>query len=314
MSNMLDRAPGPGTPSSMTDSTSRRDNGPPNAFRYEDAFSRNIGWITRDEQQSLRAKTVAIAGMGGVGGAHLLTLARLGIGSFRISDFDRFEIANFNRQVGATVSNLGVEKAEAMRRMALDINPELDIRVADKGINAQNVDEFLDCADLYLDGIDFFAVDARRLLFGACTRKGIPAVTAAPLGMSVALLNFLPGRMSFEEYFRLDGQPRAEQLLRFIVGLAPRALHAKYLVDPSTVDIENEKGPSTPMAVDLCAGLAATNVLKILLGRGPVVAAPRSICFDAYRNRFIQTWRPGGNRNLLQRLILAVARRSFRKA
>ena len=51
-------------------------------FNYEKAFSRNIGWITKEEQQVLRGKKVAIAGAGGVGGVHLLTLARLGVGNF----------------------------------------------------------------------------------------------------------------------------------------------------------------------------------------------------------------------------------------
>ena len=48
------------------------------SFDYHRAFSRNIGWVTRAEQDLLRKKRVAIAGMGGVGGIHLLTLARLG--------------------------------------------------------------------------------------------------------------------------------------------------------------------------------------------------------------------------------------------
>lgn len=73
-------------------------------FNYEEAFSRNLGWITEREREILRHKTVAIAGMGGVGGAHALTLARLGICHFHISDMDHFELANFNRQAGAFMS------------------------------------------------------------------------------------------------------------------------------------------------------------------------------------------------------------------
>ena len=46
-------------------------------FDYDTAFSRNLGWVTEAEQGLLRGKRVAIAGMGGVGGVHLLTLARL---------------------------------------------------------------------------------------------------------------------------------------------------------------------------------------------------------------------------------------------
>jgi molybdopterin/thiamine biosynthesis adenylyltransferase len=281
------------------------------SFNVSEAFSRNIGWVTREEQAALAHKRVAIAGMGGVGGSHLLTLARLGIGGFNLSDYDSYEAANFNRQAGARVSTIGRPKVQVMSEMARDINPTLTLREFDQGVTPENVHEFLDGADVYLDGVDFFAVEARRMLFAACTERGIPAVTAAPLGMGVALLSFLPGKMSFEEYFRLEGQPRDEQLLRFLVGLAPAHLHAGYLVDPSTVDLENEKGPSTPMAADLCAGLAATEVLKILLGRGKVLAAPWGLHFDAFRGKFRKTWRPWGNRNWVQRLMLAVARRQF---
>jgi tRNA A37 threonylcarbamoyladenosine dehydratase len=72
-------------------------------FDYDQAFDRNIGWLSAAEQREFRHCKVAIAGCGGVGGAHLLTLARLGIGRFAIADADTFELANFNRQVGATV-------------------------------------------------------------------------------------------------------------------------------------------------------------------------------------------------------------------
>ena len=96
-------------------------------FNYDEAFSRNIGWVTRAEQAALRGKRIAIAGMGGVGGVHLLTLARLGIGAFNIADMDSFDVVNFNRQAGASMASLGRPKAEVMAEMARDINPELDI-------------------------------------------------------------------------------------------------------------------------------------------------------------------------------------------
>lgn len=281
-------------------------------FDYSTAFSRNIGWVTSQEQTILRAKRVAIAGLGGVGGSHLLTLSRLGIGAFHLSDFDNFELANFNRQAGASLSSLGQKKADVLTKMARDINPELDIEMFPEGVRSDNIYDFLKGVDLYIDGLDFFAVKARRAVFAACAEQGIPAVTAAPLGMGVALLNFLPGGMSFEEYFLLEGQTEEEQLVRFLIGLSPAMLQGRYLVDPSTVDLTGHRGPSTPMACELCAGVAATQGLKILLGRGKVVAAPWGLHFDAYRNRLARTWRPWGNRNPVQRLGLAVARRQFR--
>ncbi len=198
-------------------------NGAPcNPFSYEEAFSRNIGWLTRQEQDRLRHKRVAIAGLGGVGGVHLLTLCRLGIGKFHLADFDTFDLANFNRQAGATVSTLGQNKLDVMIRQARDINPELDITGFADGVTQDNLGDFLDGVDLYVDGLDFFAFEARQQVFAACAAKGIPAVTAAPLGMGAAVLNFLPGGMSFEDYFRLNDGTEAEKPLRFPHGARAR--------------------------------------------------------------------------------------------
>lgn len=283
-----------------------------NPFNYQQAFSRNIGWVTESEQAQLQNSKVAIAGLGGVGGSHLLTLSRLGIGRFHIADLDIFEQPNFNRQAGAYMHAVGRPKAEVLAEMARGINPDLQMSVFDQGVSDDNLDAFLDGVDLYIDGLDFFAVDIRRKMFNACTQKGIPAITAAPLGMGVALLCFLPGKMTFEEYFLLEGQPRDEQLVRFLVGLSPAMLQLGYLVDESRVDFHAEKGPSTAMACELCAGVAATNALKVLLKRGDVVAAPFGLHFDAYKNKLAKTWRPGGNNNPLQKLVMSVARRKLK--
>lgn len=282
-------------------------------FAYEAAFARNIGWVTEAEQRSLRGKRVAIAGMGGVGGVHLVTLSRLGIGAFNLSDFDTFDLVNFNRQAGAMMSTLGRPKVEVLAEMARDINPEADIRVFPDGVSQANLDDFLKGADLYVDGLDFFCFEARRATFAACGRLGVPAVTAAPLGLGTAFLAFLPGRMSFEEYFCLEGCDEEEMAIRFLLGLSPRMLQRPYLADASRVNLSEHRGPSTVAACQLCAGVTAAEALKILLNRGGVKAAPWGYQFDAYRNRFVTTWRPGGNRNPLQRAALAIARGQLRR-
>lgn len=282
-----------------------------NPFHYEQAFSRNIGWVTPAEQQQLRGKRIAIAGGGGVGGVHLLTLARLGVTHFHIADFDSFDIPNFNRQVGAMMSTVGQPKADVLARMARDINPEIDIKIFPEGVNSGNLDAFLSGVDLYVDALDFFAFDARQQTFAACGRLAIPAITAAPLGMGAALLNFMPGKMTFEEYFGWGDLPEEEKALRFVVGLAPGGLHRSYLMVPGSVSFAERRGPSTIMACQLCAGIIATESLKILLGRGDVLAAPWGMQFDAYRNKLKRTWRPGGNRHPIQRLAIAIGRRQF---
>lgn len=281
-------------------------------FDYGQAFSRNIGWLTLDEQQRLARSRVAVAGLGGVGGAHVLTLARLGIGAFKIADFDSFEVHNFNRQAGAFVSSLGMPKASVLARMALDINPQADVDVFEQGVTSANLDQFLAGVDVYVDGIDFFAVEARRMIFAACHARGIPAITAAPLGMGVSLLYFSPAGMSFEQYFRLEGRSRQEQYARFIAGLSPAMLQRRYLVAPEAVNFAEKRGPSTVMACDLCAGVTGTAVLKLLLGRGKLRRAPWAMQFDAYRQMLSFTWRPFGNANPLQQLLLALIRPHLR--
>lgn len=281
-------------------------------FAYADAFDRNLGWFTDREQDNLKGKTVAIAGMGGVGGVHLLTLARLGIANFHIADLDSFELPNFNRQVGAMMSTLDQPKVEVLARMAKDINPECRIVEFPAGVSAQNLDDFLKGVDLFIDGFDFFVLDIRRKTFARCRELGIPAVTAAPVGMGVAFLLFSKDGMSFEDYFRFEGRSELRQYIHFLMGLAPSGMHRAYLVDPTRLDIARRKAPSTIIGVELCAAHTAAQVAKILLGRGEVKPAPFHYHFDSYLNKFQAGRRPGNN-GLLQRLKGDTVEKMLRK-
>ena len=282
-------------------------------FGYEEAFGRNLGWLTEGEQQRLRDRTVGVAGLGGVGGSHVLALARLGIGGLRLADPDAFELANFNRQAGANLDTLGRGKLDVLSDMARRIDPELRLGGFPEGLTEANLDAFLDGTDLVLDGLDFFLLDIRARLFDRCAERGIPVVTAAPLGMGTALLTFLPDGPRFEDYFRLAGLSPERRQVNFLAGLAPRGLHRPYLMDPSRVDFASGAGPSTVMGCELCAGVAATEALKLLLGRGPVRAVPRYQHFDAYRGRWVRGWLPGGNGNPLQALRCRIGYRVFHR-
>ncbi|MBL0351118.1 MAG: ThiF family adenylyltransferase [Elusimicrobia bacterium] len=281
-------------------------------FSRDAAFSRTLGWVTAPELERLRTARVAVAGLGGVGGGHVLALARLGVGRLALADFDRFEIHNFNRQSGAFCSTVGQTKLEVLSRMARDINPEMDLRAFPDGVTETNVDAFLDGVDLYIDGLDFFQLEIRRKVFAACRARGIPAVTAAPLGFGTAMITFLPDGMSFESYFRLEGRSEPERYARFLVGLSPALLHIKYLVDPLAVDFAQRRGPSTGVACELCSAVAVAQALKLLLKRGPVRGAPWILQFDAYRQVARWSYRPGGNANPLQRLLIHLIQRRLK--
>lgn len=283
------------------------------SFDYSSAFSRNVGWVTEAEQAKLKKCRVAIGGLGGVGGVHLLTLARLGIGAFNIADFDVFDIVNFNRQVGATMSALGRPKLDVMSEMLYDINPEAKLNAFTTGVQDENLDSFLGGVDIYVDGLDFFAFDARKKTFAACEARGIPVVTAAPLGLGTALLVFGPEGMSFEDYFGFEGCDEMEMAIRFLVGLSPAMLQRGYVADMARVNLAERRGPSCIAACQLCAGVAAVEVLKLALGRPGVKFAPWGSQFDAYRMRYVRTWRPAGYRNPMQRLMRFLVRQQLAK-
>lgn len=280
-------------------------------FSYGQAFARHLGLINAEEQARLRRARVAVLGMGGVGGIHLITLTRLGIGAFHVADPDGFEVANFNRQYGANVRTLGRNKAEVMAEEARAINPELDLRVFAEAVTPANVGAVLDGVDVLVDGIDFFALDTRRLVFREARRRGIWAVTAGPLGFSTAYLVFSPTGMSFDDYFDFDhAVDRLDELIAFLIGLAPAATHRTYM-DLARADPTTGRGPSAGLACHLCSGVAAAEVLKILLGRSPVRPAPSFFQFDAYRQIFIRGGLPGANRHPWRRFKRRLVRKKL---
>ena len=267
---------------------------------YGEAFRRNIGLLTEAEQERIRSSKVAIAGLGGVGGIHLATLARIGVGGFHIADNDVFETANLNRQYGATVASMNRKKTDVMAEVARAINPEARVTAFSEGVTEKNVDEFLSGVGLVVDGIDFFSIDIRRLLFNRARERGVYAVTSGPIGFGSTLQIFAPSGMSFDEYFGInDRMSEMEKIAAFAVGLAPRPFHLRYM-DLSKVDLAAGTAPSLASACALCAALVATEAVKILLQRGSVKAVPHYFQFDPYRRLCKKGYLFWGAKNPLQ--------------
>jgi molybdopterin/thiamine biosynthesis adenylyltransferase len=272
------------------------------SFDYDIAFSRNIGLVTDEEQARLRAASVAVAGLGGVGGGHALALARLGIGRFALADGDRFELPNMNRQAGASVSTLGRLKVDVIAEMVSAINPSAALRRFPGGIDESNVDEFLDGAVAVVDGIDFFGIRARRLLFRRARALGVYAVTAGPIGFSGTLHVFSPNGMTFDEYFDLDDSMTVpEQLIQFGLGVAPKMTQRRYM-PPRALDLRQSRAPSVGSACLLCSALVATEVANLVMCRRLPRVAPAFFQFDP----LTQVYKAGrlrwGNRGPIQRL------------
>lgn len=285
----------------------------PYKFRFsrEKAFSRNIGLISRAELERLKKCCVALPGLGGVGGAYAEILARQGIGRFKIADFDRFEMANLNRQFGASMETMGLSKCDVIAKRIQSIDPEADVTLFRNGISINNIDDFLNGVDVVLDCLDYFAIDTRIMLYRKAYEKNIPVVGAGPLGFGAALQVVLPGRMSFDAYYDIsDDMPQAEKLLRFSVGLAPKGFHLSYM-DTNAVNLREQYGPSSPIGIALCASVAGMETVKILLGWDNVRCLPNFSQYDARRQIWFQGRVKHGNKSLLNRLKLWYVRKKF---
>lgn len=150
-----------------------------NSFVYEEAFSRNLGWVTPSEQQKIKNIVIAIPGVGGVGGHHLHV--RMGFSKFKIDDLDEFEIKNFNRQYGSSLSSIGASKTKTLKGMVLDINPEASVETYDLGVREENIEKFLEGVDIICDGLDLYASHLRSPLYERAHQKGIFVLSAGPL-------------------------------------------------------------------------------------------------------------------------------------
>ena len=278
-------------------------------FDYDLAFSRNHGITSATDQARLKNATFAIAGMGGVGGDYLITLLRAGIGHFKLSDFDAFEMANFNRQYGATMSSIGHKKLDVMVKLALDINPDAQLKTYEEGINEQNVDDFLIGVDVFIDAVEFFEIKIHRLLINACMKRNIPVIFGVPMGFGVGVLVFKSDGMSFDDYFDIDyNAVLGVQALKMALASAPAGFHLKYIL-PAAFDLDSRRAPSIASGCKLATGIVISKAILALLYPRELKSVPYYTCYDARLNRLKNGYLWRGNKNPLQQIKFFIARK-----
>ena len=197
-----------------------------------------------------------------------------------------------------------------MQQMINQINPYAIVRTFKDGINNDNLDDFLNGASVVLDGLDFFAIEERLLLFRRACEKGIFVITAPPIGFGAALLVFDPNGMTFEKYFNIVGDmDQKEKVLRFGVGLSPSLIHRKYF-PPAKIDFSGEAAPSLGAGTTMCCALVTTEALKIILNK-KVSVIPHSTQFDPYIQKYKKVKLSRGNKCLIQRLKIWYLKREL---
>lgn len=172
-----------------------------NTYKYNDRFERNIGVVTKAEQEKLKNSKVAIAGAGGVGGNVLNMLVRAGVEKFSIADFDTFSASNINRQHGALTENIGKSKVKVLSSFAKSVNNEIVINQFEEGLTVDNIEEFLDDVDIVIDAIDFLSPNIRRKLIDTAQARGLYVFLAPALGFGASVATFSPKGPSYDEFF-----------------------------------------------------------------------------------------------------------------
>ncbi len=149
-------------------------------FNYHEFTTRNIGFISKDEQNKLQQSTIFIAGTGGMGGAAIACLARSGVSNFIIADIDVFEISNLNRQIFANLDTINQDKAKSTRDALLKINPEIKIKIYD-GSWTEKLDEILPHCDLAINGCDDIKATLKLMRKARDHNKTVIDAFASPL-------------------------------------------------------------------------------------------------------------------------------------
>ncbi|MCB0390800.1 MAG: ThiF family adenylyltransferase [Bdellovibrionales bacterium] len=207
------------------------------------------GRFRQDQLSVFHKLRIGIVGLGAIGNSISQLASMLEIGHFKIADFDTFEVHNRSRQIFAKEGHFGQEKVQIVANEIKRVNPNAVIKSYPKGLTNQNIDDFLGDIDIIIDGIDIFAMKIRRQLFNRAIERGIPIVTVAPLGMTIASAYFAPEGMSFDEYFNVNDMTNENELmLHFLVGMAPKLLHKNdYIKDD--LRLFEKKATTDPRAI-----------------------------------------------------------------
>lgn len=144
-------------------------------------FERTELLIGKEAVSKLQASSVAVFGLGGVGGAILEALVRAGVGKVAILDSDTISQSNLNRQLFALHSTIGKKKVDVAKARMLDINPNVDIITYDIFYSDENADDFqISEFDYIVDAID--TVTSKLLLIAKAKEHNVPIISSMGTG------------------------------------------------------------------------------------------------------------------------------------
>jgi sulfur carrier protein ThiS adenylyltransferase len=103
--------------------------------------------------RKVKRSTVGIAGVGGLGSQVAIALARIGVGTLILADYDVVEPSNLNRQQ-YFIGQIGMPKVDAMRENLQKVNPYVRVIIHRTVLTPQNVKTIFGEADIVVEAFD----------------------------------------------------------------------------------------------------------------------------------------------------------------
>ena len=153
-------------------------------------YVRNMKTFSPQDQVALLKAQVGVVGLGGLGGAVVEILARLGIGTLNVIDGDTFEDSNLNRQFLSTPKRIAKSKADTAARRIKEINPSIAVNHHSQFLDQNNGLDLLNRPDVIVDCLD--NLKTRFILERFCRQIGSPLVSAAVAGSTGHVTTIYP--------------------------------------------------------------------------------------------------------------------------
>ena len=176
-------------------------------------FSRLEKLIGEEKLINLSKKSVLILGVGGVGGYVAESLARSGIGTLILVDFDTVDESNINRQIIALDSTIGLKKVDVLEKRIKEINSDINVIKIDKFIDSENYTLLFDYEiDYFVDACD--TVSTKKSVIKYCLDNNINFITSMGTGNK-----FDPSKLEIIDIRKTVNDPLARIIRKFVKDL-----------------------------------------------------------------------------------------------
>ncbi len=199
-----------------------------------DQFARTELLLGSDAMEILNRSRVIVFGIGGVGGYVTEVLARSGVGAIDIVDKDDVDITNINRQIIATLKNIGKSKVDVMSERIREINPDCKVTVHKTFFLPENSNEFnFKDYDYVVDAID--TVTAKIELITLCTESGTPIISSMGAGNKLD-----PTKFQVSDIYKTSVDPLARVMRRELKKRGVKHLKVVYSTELPQKSVKSE--------------------------------------------------------------------------